>query len=133
MALVPGMTNEGTPFPGKPFVFPSYGNVGPPYIATLSLLGLTIGLLLWFFSTPMISNEGVSGVGTLPTHQPHVDLSPSLSIRFPSISPSSPNESSQASNHIDKKKKNQKGTKPPTISNVGSKQPATINSTWSVD
>jgi hypothetical protein len=31
------------------------------------------------------------------------------------------------------KKKNQKGTKPPTTSNVGSKQPTTINSTGSVD
>jgi hypothetical protein len=44
MASVPGMTNEGTPIPGEPFVFPSYRNIGPPHIATLSLPGLTIGL-----------------------------------------------------------------------------------------
>jgi hypothetical protein len=140
MASVPGMTNEGTPFPGEPFVFPSYGNIGPPYIATLSLPGLTIGLPVWLFSTPVISNAGASDVSTPPTHQPHVDLSPSSPIRSPSISPSSPSESSQASSQIDKKKKkqkekkkNQKGTKPPTTSNVGSKQPTTVNSTGSVD
>jgi hypothetical protein len=44
MALVPKMTNEGTPFPGEHFSFPSYGNIGPPHIATLNLPGLTIGL-----------------------------------------------------------------------------------------
>jgi hypothetical protein len=62
-----GMTNEGTPFLGEPFVFPSYGNIGPPYIATLSLPGLTIGLLVWFFSTIVISNAGASNVITPPT------------------------------------------------------------------
>jgi hypothetical protein len=105
MASVPRMTNEGTPLPGEPFVFPSYGNIGPPYIATLSLPGLTIGLPVWLFSTPVISNAGASDVSTPPTHQPHVDLSPSSPIRSPSISPSSPSESSKASSQVDKKKK----------------------------
>jgi hypothetical protein len=54
MALVPRMTNEGTPSPREPFVFPSYGNIGPPHIATLSLPGLTIGLPVWLFSTQVI-------------------------------------------------------------------------------
>jgi hypothetical protein len=139
MVSVPRMTNERTPFSGEPFVFPSYGNVGPPYITTLSLPGLIIGLPLWLFSTPVISNAGSSDVRTLPKHQPHFDLSPSSPIRSPSISPSLPSEISQASSEIDKKnnkwkenKKNQKGTKPPTTSNVGSKQPTTVNSTGSV-
>jgi hypothetical protein len=56
MAPVPGMTNEGTPAPGEPFVFPSYRNIGPPHISTLSLLGLTIGLPVWLFSTQVIPN-----------------------------------------------------------------------------
>jgi hypothetical protein len=51
MASVPEMTNEGTSAPGEPFVFLSYGNIGPPHIATLSLPGLTIGLSVWLFST----------------------------------------------------------------------------------
>jgi len=134
------MTNEGTPLPGEPFVFPSYGNVGTPYITTLSLPGLTVGLLVWLFSTPIISNEVASDVSTPPIHQPHVDLSPSSFVRSPSISPSSPSESSKASNQVKKKKKKrkekkkkQKGTKPPTTSNVGSKQPATVNSIGSLD
>jgi hypothetical protein len=54
MVSVPEMTNEGTSAPGEPFVFPSYGNIGPPHIATLSLPGLTIGLPVWLFSTQVI-------------------------------------------------------------------------------
>jgi hypothetical protein len=125
---------------GNPFFFPSYRNIGPPYIATLSLPGLTIGLPVWLFSTPVILNAGASDVRTPPTHQPHVDLSPSSLVRSPSISPSSPIEISKESNQIDRKKKKQKekkkkqkGTKPPTTSDFGSKQPTAINSTGSVD
>jgi hypothetical protein len=141
MKSFPENTNGETPASGEPFVFPSYGNVGPLYIATLSLLGLTIVLPLWFFSTPVISNvESASDVSTPPTHQPHVNLSPSSPIRSPSISPSSPSEISKASNQVDKKKKkqkekkkkNQKGTKPLTTLDVGSKQPAIVNCTRSV-
>jgi hypothetical protein len=105
MASVPGMTNEGTPFPGEPFVFISYGNVFPPYLATLSLAGLTIGLPVWLFSTTVISNKGALDVSTPPTHQPHINLSPSLPVRYPSIPPSSPSEISKVSIQVDKKKK----------------------------
>jgi hypothetical protein len=44
MALNPGNTNGGAPSSGEPYTFPSFGNVGPPYVATLSLPRLTIGL-----------------------------------------------------------------------------------------
>ena len=104
MALVPGMTNEETHFLGEHFVLPSYRNIGPPYIATLSLPGLTIGLLVWFFSTTVISNANASDVSTPPTYQPHVDFSPSSSVRSPSISPSLPSERSKVSSQVDKKK-----------------------------
>jgi hypothetical protein len=146
---VPGSTNEGTPFPGEPFTFPSFGNVGPPCIATLSLPGLTIGLLVWLFPTPVILNfpstsnaPNASDVSTPPTNQPHVDLSPSSPVRSPSLSPSSPSEISKVSSQVDKKKKkqkekkkkNQKETKPPTASgHVGSEQPTIVNHTGSVD
>jgi hypothetical protein len=78
MASVPRMTNEGTPFLGEHFVFPSYGNIGP-HISTLSLPGLTIGLLVWFFSTQVILNAVSASVASnFPQeHQPHVDPSPS--------------------------------------------------------
>jgi hypothetical protein len=152
MESVIEMTNEGTPSPGEPFVFPSYGNIGPPNIATLSLPGLTIGLPVWLFSTQVILNAvSASVVSTSPQeHQPHVDPSPFLPIRysFPfllarysSISSSSPSERSQASNLVDKKKKKQNNNKkknkqgsklPTTVKHVG-KQPVTVNRTRSVD
>jgi hypothetical protein len=119
MASVPEMTNEGTPTPGEPFVFPSYGNIGPPHIATLSLPGLTIGLPVWLFSTQVIPNAvSASVTSTSPQeHQPHVDPSPSSPVRSsspsslamsPSVSSSSSGESSEASNPVNKKKKKRK-------------------------
>jgi hypothetical protein len=152
MVSVPEMTNEGTSAPREPFVFPSYGNIGPPHITTLSLPGLTIGLLVWLFSTQVILNAvSASVVSTFPQeHQPHID--PSLSspvrssspysfARSPFVSSSSSSESSEASNPVNKKKKKRKikkkkdkqGSKPPTtVKHVG-KQPVTINRAGSVD
>jgi hypothetical protein len=152
MASVPEMTNEGTSTPGEPFVFPSYGNIGPPHIATLSLPGLTIGLSVWFFSTQVIPNAvGASVVSISPQeHQPHVDPSPSSPVRSSSpssltrssfVSSSSLSESSKTSNSVNKKKKKRKnkkkqikqGFKPPTtVKHVG-KQPVTVNRAGSVD
>jgi hypothetical protein len=152
MASVPKMTNEGTPAPGEPFVFPSYGNIGPPHITTLSLSGLTIGLLVWLFSTQVILNV-VSAlvISTSPQeHQPHVDPSPSSPIRssspsslarYSSISYSSLSERSRASNPVNKKKKKRKimkkkdkqGSEPPTtVKHVG-KKIVTVNHVGSVD
>jgi hypothetical protein len=115
MASVPKMTNEGTSALGEPFVFPSYGNIGPPDIATLSLTGLTIGLPVWLFSTQVISNVASPSIVNTPPqeHQPHVDPSPSSLViysspsslaRSSSISSSSPSENSKDSNSVDKKK-----------------------------
>jgi hypothetical protein len=142
---VPEMTNEETPAPGEPFVFPSYGNIGPPHIATLSLPGLTIGLSVWFFSTQVILNAvSASVVSTSPQeHQPRVDPSPSSPIRpsslsslarSPSVPSSSSSESSEASNSVNKKKKKTKqGSKPPTtVKHVG-KQPVIVTRAGSVD
>jgi len=53
---MPKSTNQGIPVHPHPGTFPCFGNVGPPYIATLSLLGITVGLPVWLFSTPIISN-----------------------------------------------------------------------------
>jgi hypothetical protein len=89
MASIPKTTNRVTPTLGEPFVFPSYKNVGPPYIVNLSLPGLTIRLTVWLFSTLIILNVAISlDVITPPTHQPHVDLSPSSPVKSPFISPS---------------------------------------------
>jgi hypothetical protein len=148
MAANPGSTNGGTPSSREPYTFPSFGNFGPPYVATLSLLGLTIGLPVWLFPTPVIPNPpnvsvapNTLDVNTPPTHQPHVDFLPSSPIKPPSISPSSPSESSKESSQVDQKKKKQKEkkkkspkkTKAPTTSDVGSKKLVTVNSIGSVD
>jgi hypothetical protein len=152
MASIPEMTNEGNSTPGEPFVFPSYGNIGPPHIATLSLLGLTIGLPIWLFSTQVISNSvSASVTSTFPQeNQPHVDPSPSSPVRSsspsllamsPYFSSSSSSESFEASNPMNKKKKKRKikkkkdkqGSKPPTtVKHVG-RQSTTVNSVGSVD
>jgi hypothetical protein len=148
MASNPESTNGGTPSPGEPYTFPSFGNFGPLYIATLSLPGLTTGLPVWLFSTLVILNPpkvsttpNTVDVSMPPTHQPHVEFSSSSPIKSPSLSSSSPSESSKASSQVDqkkkkqkeKKKKNLKRTKAPTTSDVESQQPTTINSTGSVD
>jgi hypothetical protein len=148
MASNPRSTNGGTPSSEEPYTFPSFGNFGPPYVATLSLPGLTIGLPVWLFPTPVIPNPpnvsvapNTLDVNTPPTHQPHVNFLPSSSIKSPSISPSSPSERSKESSQVDqkkkkrkeKKKKSPKRTKAPTILDVGSKKPVTVNSTGSVD
>jgi hypothetical protein len=115
MASTPGSTNGGTPFPGEPFIFPSFGNIGPSYIATLSLPGLIIRLPVWLFPTPVISNlpsslaaPYASYVSTPPTHQPHVEFSPSSPIKSPFLSPSSPSERFKASTQVDKKRRNRR-------------------------
>jgi hypothetical protein len=151
MVSVAEMTNEGTSTPGEPFVFPSYGNIGPPHIATLSLPGLTIGLPVWLFSTQVILNAvSVSVTSTFPQeHQPHVDpspsspvrsSSPSLLARSSSVPSSSSSENSEPSNSVNKKKKKRKnkkkqikqGSKPPTtVKHVG-KQPVNVNRAGSV-
>jgi len=118
MESICGSTNEGTPFPKETFTFPSFGNVGPPCIATLSLPGLTIRLPVWFFPTPVILNfpntsnvPNFSDVIIPPTNQPHVDISPSSLVRSPSLSPSSPSEISKESSLVDNKRNKQKEEK----------------------
>jgi hypothetical protein len=91
----------------------------------LSLLGLTIGLLVWLFPTPVISiptnvsNEpNTLDVSTPPTHQPHVKFSPSSPIMSPSLSPSLSSESFKESSQFDQKKKKQKEKKKVVSSSV---------------
>jgi hypothetical protein len=104
MASNPGSTNGGTPSSGEPYTFPSIGNFGPPYVSALSLPGLTIRLPVWLIPTLVIPNPpnvsaapNIVDVDTPPTHQPHIEFSPSSPIKSPSISSSSPSESSKAS------------------------------------
>ena len=56
MVMPSETTNQEIPSQGEPFVIPSFGDVGPPLMATLSLLVLTIGLPVWLFSSSLIPN-----------------------------------------------------------------------------
>jgi hypothetical protein len=86
MESTPKTTNQEIPSHGEPFVFSSYGNIGPPFIATLSLPGLTIGLLVWFLSTPVIPNSPAASYASTPPreNQPPIDLFPSSPVGYSS-------------------------------------------------
>ena len=113
MASPFGTTNQETPLPSMSFVFPPYEDVGPHLMATLSLPGLTIGLPVWLFSspvipcTPVVSDPNPSS----QEHQPHVDPSPSSPNVSSPISPSSLVESCSTSSQVDKKKKKKRKIK----------------------
>ena len=104
METVPEFTNQGIPSNGNPSPFPSFGNIGAPYMEMLSLSGLTIGLLVWLFSTPMVPNVQDSSERSLPPHEqfkPHVDpkvYPSSSSLASSPHSSSSPGESLDSSN-----------------------------------
>ena len=79
-----GTTSQENPFQGMSFVSPPCGAIGPPFMATLNLPGLTIGLPVWLFSNPIIPNSSfVSNPSPLPhENQPHVNpLSSSLNVK----------------------------------------------------
>ena len=112
MANVPEFINLGTPPNENPSTFPYFGNVGPPYMATLSLPGFTIGLPIWLFSTSLAPNTPIvppqpnaSPQQSSPSqhHQPSVDPLPSSPNFSSSISSSSLGKSLDASNQVDKK------------------------------
>lgn len=49
MATFPKSTNQGNSLDGNPGPFASFGNVGAPYMARLSLPRFTIGFLVFLF------------------------------------------------------------------------------------
>ena len=66
MAKNPESTNQGIPFDGNPSPFTPFGNIGAPYMATLSLLGITIGFPVWLFSTSLVQNVVISSQLSIP-------------------------------------------------------------------
>ena len=108
MATFPGFINPGIPTDGNPGHFAPFGNVGAPYMATLSLPGLTVGLPVWLFSTSLVPAVPTTDQSVPPPEQPHVDSkvdpSPSSPVSTSSSS-TSPGESTDSSNQVAKKKK----------------------------
>ena len=108
MATFPEFTNQGIPSKGNPCPFPPFGNVGAPYMATLSLPRLTVGLPVWLFSTSVVSDVSATVQSVPPHEQRHVDSKVDLSPSSPvsaSSSSTSPGESLDSSNQVAKKKK----------------------------
>ena len=103
MATFPEFTNLEIHSEGNPSPFPAFGNVGTPYMATLSLPGLTVGLPVWLFSTSVVPSVPFTVQPSPPLEQHHVaskvDLSPSSPISSSSSS-TSPDESLDSSNQI---------------------------------
>lgn len=72
-------TIQGTRIHGDPFVFLYFGNIGPPMIATLQLPRLTIGLLVWLFSTPTILNAPTTSHRNTTCHEHQIKVNPLVS------------------------------------------------------
>ena len=66
MVTNPESMDQGIPFDGNPSRFPPFGNIGAPYMATLSLSGFTIGLLVCLFSTSFVQNVIISLQSSTP-------------------------------------------------------------------
>ena len=101
MATFPEFTNQGIPSDGNPGPFTPFGNVGAPYMATLSLPGLIVGLPIWLFSTFVVPNVPTT-IQLVPLPEQHhvyskVDLSPSPPVSASSSS-TLPGESLDSSN-----------------------------------
>ena len=108
MATFPESTSQGFPSDCNPSPFPSFGNVGAPYMATLSLPGLTLGLPVWLFSTSLVPAVSPTNPSVPPPEKHHVDSKVDLSPSMPtstSSSSTSPGESLDSSNPVAKKKK----------------------------
>ena len=108
MATFPGFTNPSSPPDGNPGYFPPLGNVGAPYMATLSLPGLTVRLPVWLFSTSLVPAVSAASPSVPPPEQHHVDPKVDLSPSTPtsmSSSCTSPGETLDVGNQVAKKKK----------------------------
>jgi len=80
-------TNKGIPLEGNHSPFSSWGNIGSPYVATLSLPGITIGLPVWIFSTSVVQNTVIPLQSNQHLFDTKVDPSPSSSFVSPPLLP----------------------------------------------
>ena len=105
-------TTQEVPFQVVPFVFPPSEGISTPFIATLNLPGLTIGLPVWLFNSVIPITHNFSNVTTPPGEdRPQPSPSPSSSVVASSLSFSSLDQISMVSSHVDKKKKKEKSKK----------------------
>jgi hypothetical protein len=131
-------TNQGTPSQGDSCAFPFFGNIGAPLMATLNIPGLTVGLLVWLWTTLNVPNAlEASQISTLcQGNQIDVDPLPSSSVKYTPPPSASSSESLATSNQKSKrnrkrknkkKKQRQRENSPTTASHVGDMQPTTAS------
>jgi hypothetical protein len=120
MDKVPNDTNQGTPLQGDSCAFPFFGNVGVPFMATLYIPELNVGLPVWLGTIPNVPNAlDTSQLSTL-CHGHNFDV-PSSTRSSPPPSPTS-RESTVTSNRKSKqnrKRKNRKRKSPTYTNHVG--------------
>jgi len=102
-------TDQGKPLEGNPSPFSSWGEIGAPHMATLSLPGLTIGLPVWLFSTTVVMPNVIPEQSSQQQNTPHVAPIASTSSKS-SSNPSSSNPVPKG--RKDKKKKEKKQKEP---------------------
>ena len=106
MASSSGTTTQEVPFQGEPFVFPPSEGIGPPFIATLNIPGLTIGLPVWLFNSVILVTPNISNVTSpLREDRPQPNPIPSPPVVTSSLYSSSLDQSSTVSSQVNKKKK----------------------------
>ena len=112
METISKSTDQGIPFDGNPSPFPPFGNIGAPYMATLSLPRLNIGFPVWLFSNSLAPQINIPTTGqNKPPVDRKVDPLPSSSVVSSSPSSFSPSESIGTRNQVAKKKKKGKKNK----------------------
>jgi hypothetical protein len=120
MVKISGDTNQGSPSQGDSCAFAFFGNVGVPLMATLYILGLNVGLLVWLGTIPNVPNSlDASQLRTL-CHEHPIDVYSSAKSSPPRFPAS--DESTVTSNRKSKrsrKRKNRKKKSPTSMSHVG--------------
>jgi hypothetical protein len=113
-------TNQGTPSQGDSCAFPFFGNVGVPFMATLYILGLNVGLTVWLGTIPNVLNSLDASQSNTFCHGHNVDV-PLLAMSSPPPSPTS-GESIVTSiwkSKRSRKRKSRKKKSPTSASHVG--------------
>jgi len=101
-------TDQGIPLGGNPSPFSSWGEIGAPHMATLSLPGLTIGLPVWLFSTSVVMPIAIPEQSSQRLDDPHVARKASTSSNSSSLPSSSLGKAGKAKNQVPKEKKEKK-------------------------
>jgi hypothetical protein len=117
-------TNQGSNLGGSPNPFSSWGDVGAPHMATLSLPGLTIGLPVWLFSTNVVQIATNPEQSNQQSDQSRATHQPSTSYNSSSDPSSSQGRAGKSQPPMEKKekKKREKKQKEPMAKATGGKQ-----------